>query len=96
MTVKQSEQSDVVSVLQALADPVRLEMVNQLAGSEGELACGMFDLGVSKSTCTHHLKVLCGAGITAEREQGTRKFIRLNREELDERYPGLLGSVLRD
>jgi DNA-binding transcriptional ArsR family regulator len=92
MTVKQ--ESDVVLVLQALADPVRLEMVRQLAGCTGELACGQIEVPVTKSTSTHHLKVLSRAGITAEREEGTRKFIRLRHDELERRYPGLLHSVL--
>jgi DNA-binding transcriptional ArsR family regulator len=88
---------DVVTVLQALSDPVRLEMVRQLAGcgTGGELSCGKIEVPVSKSTATHHLKVLTRAGITADREQGTRKFIHLRRDELDQRFPGLLESVLR-
>lgn len=90
---------DVVTVLQALADPVRLEIVRQLADCEcsatGELSCGQIELPVGKSTASHHLKALCGAGITTEREEGTRKYIRLRREELDRRFPGLVELVLR-
>jgi DNA-binding transcriptional ArsR family regulator len=90
---------DVVTVLQALGDPVRLEIVRQLAGCEGggpgELSCGQIELPVGKSTASHHLKTLCAAGITSEREEGTRKYIRLRREELDRRFPGLVDSVLR-
>lgn len=90
---------DVVTVLQALADPVRLEIVRQLAGCEqsgpGELSCGQIDLPVGKSTASHHLKILCGAGVTSEREEGTRKYICLRREELDRRFPGLVELVLR-
>jgi hypothetical protein len=41
------------------------------------------------------LKVLLRPGLTVEREQGTRKFVRLRREELDARFPGLLASVLQ-
>jgi DNA-binding transcriptional ArsR family regulator len=90
---------DVVTVLDALADPVRLEIVRQLAGCEkggpGELSCGQIELPVGKSTASHHLKILCAAGITCEREEGTRKYIRLRREELDRRFPGLVELVLR-
>jgi DNA-binding transcriptional ArsR family regulator len=90
---------DVVTVLEALADPVRLEIVRQLAGCEksgpGELSCGRIELPVGKSTASHHLKALCAAGITAEREEGTRKYIRLRREELDRRFPGLVELVVR-
>ena len=88
---------DVVTVLEALADPVRLEIVRQLAccSAPGELACGQIELPVTKSTASHHLKTLTAAGITAEREAGTRKFIRLRRADLDRRFPGLLDSVLQ-
>ena len=87
----------VATILQALSDPVRLEIVRQVAaqGPEGELSCGQLEVPVSKSTCSHHLKTLNYAGVTAEREEGTRKFIRLRRAELDRSYPGLLESVLR-
>jgi DNA-binding transcriptional ArsR family regulator len=89
---------DVVTVLQALADPVRLEIVRQLADCEcsgaGELSCGQIELPVGKSTASHHLKALSAAGITTEREEGTRKYIRLRREELDRRFPGLVELVL--
>jgi DNA-binding transcriptional ArsR family regulator len=88
---------DVLTVLQALSDPVRLEIVRQLAGcaAPGELKCGRIELPVTKSTASHHLKTLVRAGLTAEREEGTSKFIRLRRDELDARFPGLLDSVLQ-
>jgi DNA-binding transcriptional ArsR family regulator len=89
---------DVVTVLHALADPVRLEIVRQLAGCEasgpGELSCGQIEVPVGKSTASHHLKTLCAAGITSEREEGTRKYVCLRRKELERRFPGLVDSVL--
>jgi DNA-binding transcriptional ArsR family regulator len=90
---------DVVTVLHALADPVRLEIVRQLAScceqtGPGELSCGRIEVPVGKSTASHHLKTLCSAGITSEREEGTRKYIRLRRAELDQRFPGLVDLVL--
>jgi DNA-binding transcriptional ArsR family regulator len=88
---------DGLTVLQALSDPVRLEIVRQLAGcsGSGELRCGQIELPVTKSTASHHFKTLHEAGIVAEREEGTRKYMRLRRSELDRRFPGLLDSVLR-
>jgi DNA-binding transcriptional ArsR family regulator len=85
---------EMATVLHALSDPVRLEIVRQLAAADGELVCGDLDLPVSKSTCSYHLKALSSAGITAEREEGVRKYLRLQRAELDRSYPGLLASVL--
>jgi DNA-binding transcriptional ArsR family regulator len=88
---------DVLTMLQALSDPVRLEIVRQLAATEDGrgLMCNQLQLPVAKSTGSHHLKTLLNAGITAEQEQGTCKYVRLRRAELDRRFPGLLDSVLQ-
>jgi DNA-binding transcriptional ArsR family regulator len=87
----------LVTVLHALSDPVRLEIVSQLAGcrSGDALACGQVVVPVGKSTASHHLKTLTAAGIVAYREEGTRKLIWLRRDELEQRFPGLIESVLR-
>ena len=84
--------ADMAALLHALSDPVRLEIVRQLAN--GELTCGQLELEVGKSTCSHHLKALSAAGVISEREEGVRKYLRLRRAELGRRYPGLLESVL--
>jgi len=90
-------QVEVATVLHSLSDPVRLAIVQQIdaEGPGGEVSCGQLDVPVGKSTCTHHLKNLIASGVTAEREEGTRKYIRLRRDELDRRFPGLMDSVLR-
>jgi len=95
--VKQSVALDGLAVLQALSDPVRLEIVRQLAGcrNEEELRCGAIEVPVTKSTATHHFKTLLAAGVVGERAEGTRKFMHLRRRELDDRFPGLIDSVLR-
>jgi DNA-binding transcriptional ArsR family regulator len=88
---------DVLTVLQALSDPVRLEIVRQLAENEDGrgLRCHQLRIPVSKSTGSHHLKTLSKAGITVEQAEGTSKFLRLRRDELEQRFPGLLDSVLQ-
>jgi DNA-binding transcriptional ArsR family regulator len=88
---------DILSVLQALSDPVRLEIVRQLAAAEDGkgLMCNQLRLPVAKSTGSHHLKTLVNAGITAEQEEGTSKYVRLRRDELEQRFPGVLESVLQ-
>ena len=99
MQIEQSvtTELDGMRIIQALADPVRLEIVRQLAGcpSDGELTCGSVSLPVSKSTASHHFKTLLDAGVIAERSQGTRKYLHLRREELDQQFPNLIDSVLR-
>ncbi len=81
------------SVLQALSDPIRLDMVLELAAND-EVGCGDFSLQVSKSTGSHHFRVLREAGLVAHREVGTRRFYRLRVDDLNARFPGLLDSVL--
>ena len=91
------DEIDGLTVLQALSDPVRLEIVRQLAccPDASELRCGQIELPVTKSTASHHFKILFAAGIVSEREQGTSKFMGLRRADLETRFPGLLDSVLK-
>ncbi|EHK88769.1 ArsR family transcriptional regulator [Saccharomonospora azurea SZMC 14600] len=84
---------DLPTVLAALADPVRLGLVRFLSDGE-ERGWGQLDVPVAKSTLSYHLKVLRSAGITRTREEGTRCFVRLRDTELEQRFPGLLSSVV--
>ena len=83
----------LAAVMAALSDPIRVTIVRQLA-AEGERTCGTFELGISKATRSHHFRVLREAGITHTRPSGTHRYVSLRREELDERFPGLLDAVL--
>jgi DNA-binding transcriptional ArsR family regulator len=89
------EELELGAVLHALSDPVRLRIVAELARGEGECTCGSFELPVTKSTCTHHFKVLREAGVIKQRHQGTTRLNKLRRADLDARFPGLLETVLR-
>lgn len=88
------EALDLATVLHALSDPVRLRIVSQLAAG-GERTCGSLEVPVSKSTCSHHFRVLREAGVVAQRVEGKCRFNRLRAEELEQRFPGLLGAVLQ-
>jgi DNA-binding transcriptional ArsR family regulator len=85
---------ELSAVLHALSDPIRLKMVAYLAGSGKERTCGSFDVPVSKSTCTHHFRVLREAGIIHQRQQGTARLNTLRRDDLEAKFPGLLATVL--
>ena len=87
--------ADITTLLQALGDPVRIAIVRRLGECEDARACGSFDLPVSKSTLSHHFKVLRDAGLIVGRYEGTRKLISLRHADVDAVYPGLLDSVLR-
>src|SRR2546423_3984148 len=87
------EEVTIADVLHALSDPVRLQIVRSLAERE-EQSCSMVEASVSKSTLSHHFKVLREAGVTHTRMNGTHRLVSLRRDELEERFPGLLVSVL--
>jgi DNA-binding transcriptional ArsR family regulator len=88
------DQLELGAVLHALSDPVRLKIVAELAQGEIEHTCGSFALPVTKSTCTHHFKVLREAGVIKQRQQGTTRLNTLRRADLDARFPGLLDTIL--
>ncbi|MEU2791200.1 helix-turn-helix domain-containing protein [Streptomyces sp. NPDC007100] len=81
-------------VLHALADPMRMRIVRCLAAAQGELSCADVHLPVSKSTCTHHYRVLREHGVISQIYRGTAKMNVLRRADLDELFPGLLERVL--
>ncbi len=85
---------DLAAVLHALSDPMRLQIVRVLAAG-GEHTCKSIALPVTKSTCTHHFRVLREAGVLRQRHEGTTRLNQLRRDELESRFPGLLDAVLR-
>jgi DNA-binding transcriptional ArsR family regulator len=89
------EEIDLGAVLHALSDPVRRQIVDALARTEDELSCGSFDVPVTKSTCTHHFRVLREAGVIRQRQRGTTRLNSLRRADLEARFPGLLDKILQ-
>ena len=90
-----ADQLSLPAVLHALSDPVRLEIVRSLSDGN-ELPCGAIDVPVSKSTLTHHLKVLRDAGVTQTRHAGVQRLVSLRWKDVETRFPGLLDCVLAD
>jgi DNA-binding transcriptional ArsR family regulator len=83
----------LTEVLHALSDPLRLQVAKRLT-EDHECSCSRLGVSVSKSTLSHHLKVLREAGITHTRVVGTTRMVSLRAAELEERFPGVLDSVL--
>jgi DNA-binding transcriptional ArsR family regulator len=85
----------LVSVLSALADPIRLDIVRALAdGLPHPKTADVWHFDVQKSTLSHHFRILREAGLTRTIVDGRSHAIQLRRPELDERFPGLIASLV--
>ncbi|MFD8564532.1 ArsR/SmtB family transcription factor [Streptosporangium canum] len=89
----EASQFDLQRMLEALVDPVRRSIITQLDASAEDIKCGAFDIQVSKSTATHHFKVLREAGLIRQHYVGTSRMNTLRRAEVDEVFPGLLDAL---
>jgi DNA-binding transcriptional ArsR family regulator len=89
-----TDEITVQGLLDALVDPVRRSIVRQLAASDSDIACGTFEINVTRSTGTHHFKVLRHAGIVRQYYVGTSKMNSLRRVDLETVAPGLIDAIL--
>ena len=84
-------------VLAALAEPNRLATVQYVARSE-EACCSEViqeaGLAMTKSTFSHHLRILREAGVLTKRIQGTKGYTKLRKDDLDRRFPGLIDAII--
>jgi DNA-binding transcriptional ArsR family regulator len=91
------DQIELPAVLDCLSDPTRLAIVYILAKQESggnELRCGDFNALSGKSNLAYHFAKLRESGLMLTRVVGTARLMRLRREDLDSRFPGLLDAVL--
>ncbi len=87
---------DLATILRTVGDPVRLEIVRLLADDRPRVCNAIQDeLGIPASTGSYHLRLLREAGLTRTRPQGTLREISLRRDDLDERFPGLVDAITR-
>lgn len=88
---------EIHHVLAALADPVRLQIVRELSSASQGLNCmhAASPFGqVPKSTLSNHFRILRETGIVATTKRGVENINVLRRDDLEERFPGLLDKIL--
>ncbi len=88
------EEVTLLPLLRAVADPVRLGIICHLH-SLGEANCTTLLRGRPKSSMSHHFQVLREAGILHTRVEGVQHRNTLRLAMLEERFPGLMSSILR-
>ena len=83
------------SLLKALADPVRLQIIEALAAGERCVCELTTDLGLAQSRLSFHLKVLKDCGLLEDRQSGRWVYYRLRPEAIQGLQDWLSALVLR-
>lgn len=92
-----TDEISLAGLLHALADPIRLDIVRRLCTAGCEMNCitSAADLaGLSKSTLSHHFRILREAGLVRSERRGVELLNKLRLDEIEARFPGLLRSIL--
>ena len=88
---------ELASLLKAVADPARLQLLSLLAAADaGECCvCDLIEpVGLAQPTVSHHLKVLAEAGLITREQRGTWAWFALAPERIEE-LAGVLSDLAR-
>lgn len=86
---------ELASLLKAVADPVRLQLLSiiQAADARGACVCDLTDaVGLAQPTVSHHLKVLTDAGLLTRERRGSWAWFTLVPGRLDD-VASIFGSA---
>ncbi|MGH2715783.1 MAG: ArsR/SmtB family transcription factor [Thermoleophilaceae bacterium] len=84
--VERERAERMAAIAKALADPVRLQLVDVLRKHAGKVCvCELVPLfELSQPTVSHHLKVLRGAGLVDSERRGLWAYYYVNPDALEE------------
>lgn len=75
---------ETAALFHALSDPIRIEVLELLAGGERCVCDLMSDLGLAQSRLSWHLKTLKDAGLVSDRREGRWSYYTLERAAFEE------------
>lgn len=81
--MERHEAEQLATLLKAIADPTRLQLISYINASSNSEACVCNltePLGLSQPTVSHHLKVLTEAGLIDRQKRGTWVWYSINQE----------------
>jgi len=81
-STSRGELAPAVALFHALADPVRLAIVQRLSGGEARVVDLTRELGLAQSTVSKHLACLRDCRLVGFRAQGRQSFYSIARPEL--------------
>lgn len=83
----------VCGLFKALADPIRLQVIEVLSSGE-RCVCDLgADLGLAQSRLSFHLKVLKQAGLLQDRQQGRWSYYSLRPQALQQLSGWLVQQI---
>lgn len=92
------EDITVEGILHALSDPVRAAIYAELSISSGA-TCSNFlkisDRDIPKSTLSQHFRALREAGLIRSERQGVEMRNSTRCEEINQRFPGLIMTIMK-
>ncbi len=92
-----TDQIELPKLLECAGEPIRLAILVRLAEGERDqedLRCRDFGFLGGKSKLTYHFDKLRDAGLVTVSIVGTSRYVRLRRDDLQERFPGLLDVLI--
>ncbi len=83
-TLLAEEAEQLAAMFKALADPIRLRLLNVIAASGEGCACDFpAALGRSQPTISHHLRILVDAGLLEREQRGKWAWFRVREPQLN-------------
>jgi ArsR family transcriptional regulator len=88
------DDSSVIKVAKAIADPTRYALLKAIAQRE-EISCGQLAelFPIAQATVSHHLTQLVEAGLVEMRKHRQHHYFRLRRETVEQFGQNLLQSL---
>lgn len=92
--LEESDAQEVAGAFAALADPVRLRLLNMIATAGEVCSCDLTGpLGKSQPTVSHHTKTLADAGLIVGEKRGRWVWWRIVPERVEQLRGALSHSV---
>jgi DNA-binding transcriptional ArsR family regulator len=90
-----SDDLKLESVLYALADPMRLEIVRRVLAGASLNCSTAAPAHLPKSTQSHHFQILREAGLIHSERRGTEVVNTVRIDEINARFPGVVDAILK-
>ncbi|MFF1607362.1 ArsR/SmtB family transcription factor [Amycolatopsis sp. NPDC058278] len=89
---------DLTTILGALVDPARRTIMAVMYQGPEPFDCSAStwcaNLGLTPPTVSHHFRTLREAGLTRTVVDGRTRNVRVRKEDVEKRFPGLLDALL--